>query len=193
MAPRPHRAWLLSVSATAPRARRRMSIPKALSVFRLARPRTYASRCERRYLLTPRRHERCPVQPASDARTGVALQLRPAREPAGYRSDVISLAGRRNLDDPNVGTIMLHSMVHFEGLTTSATSALAPKEARKAFEKGLDAKKKTPVRRSAGRFLESGRTLSALCLRMVLRTGLGVRKTRTHFRRPCCLREMHRG
>ena len=56
---------------------------------------------------------------------------------AGYRSDVISLAGRRNLDDPNVGTIMLHSMAHFEGLTTSATSALAPKEARKADRKSV--------------------------------------------------------
>jgi tetratricopeptide (TPR) repeat protein len=64
---------------------------------------------------------------------------------AGYRSDTISLAGRRNMDDPNIGTIMLHSMAHFEGLTTSATSALAPKEARRAFEKGLEAKRKTKI------------------------------------------------
>jgi tetratricopeptide (TPR) repeat protein len=63
---------------------------------------------------------------------------------AGYRSDLISLAGR-HVDEPNVGTIMLHSLAHFEGLTTSATSALAPREARKAFEKGLEAKKKSKI------------------------------------------------
>ena len=61
---------------------------------------------------------------------------------AGYRSELVSLAGRRNLDDPNIGTLTLHPMVKIEGLTTSATSALAPKEARKAYEKGIDAAKK---------------------------------------------------
>lgn len=61
----------------------------------------------------------------------------------GYRSDVVSLAGRRSLDDPNVGTIILHRLANVEGLTTSATSALAPKDAKKAFEKGLDAVKKS--------------------------------------------------
>jgi tetratricopeptide (TPR) repeat protein len=63
----------------------------------------------------------------------------------GYRSDVVSLAGRRSLDDGNVGTIFLHRLANVEGLTTSATSALAPKDARKAFEKGLDAVKKSKV------------------------------------------------
>ena len=64
---------------------------------------------------------------------------------AGYRSDVISLSGRRNLDDPNVGTIMLHSFAKYDGLTTSATSALAPREAHKAFDKGVDAAKKAKL------------------------------------------------
>lgn len=63
----------------------------------------------------------------------------------GYRSDVISLANRRTLDDPNVGTIYLHRLANVEGLTTSATSALAPKEAKKAFEKGIEAAKKSKV------------------------------------------------
>jgi len=60
----------------------------------------------------------------------------------GYRSELISLAGRRSLDDPNVGTFTLHPMSKVEGLTTSATSALAPKDAQKAYAKGVEAAKK---------------------------------------------------
>jgi tetratricopeptide (TPR) repeat protein len=63
----------------------------------------------------------------------------------GYRSDLISMSTRRNLDDPNVGTIFLHRLANVEGLTTSATAALAPKDAKKAFEKGLEAAKKGKV------------------------------------------------
>ncbi|HML17067.1 MAG TPA: tetratricopeptide repeat protein [Bryobacteraceae bacterium] len=63
----------------------------------------------------------------------------------GFRSDSISLATRRYLDNPDVGTIVLHRMANVEGLTVSATSALAPKDARKAYEKGLeDARKSKP-------------------------------------------------
>jgi tetratricopeptide (TPR) repeat protein len=60
----------------------------------------------------------------------------------GYRSDVISLSTRRNLDDPNLGTIFLHRLANVEGLTTSVTAALAPKDAKRAFEKGLEAARK---------------------------------------------------
>jgi len=63
----------------------------------------------------------------------------------GYRSDVISLATRRSMDNPDLGTIILHRIANVEGLTTSATSALAPKEARRNYEKGLqDASKGKP-------------------------------------------------
>lgn len=63
----------------------------------------------------------------------------------GYRSDVIELASRRSLDDPNVGTIVLHRLVNVKGTTISLTSALAPKNAQKNYEKGvqLAAKGKT--------------------------------------------------
>lgn len=54
---------------------------------------------------------------------------------AGYRSDVVSLAGRRTLDNPNVGTIILHRRANVEGFTSSGTSLMAPKEARKSYEK----------------------------------------------------------
>jgi tetratricopeptide (TPR) repeat protein len=63
---------------------------------------------------------------------------------SGYRSDVVSLTTRRN-DEPNVGTILLHPYSKIEGLTVSATSALAPKEARKAFDQGLAAAKKAKL------------------------------------------------
>jgi tetratricopeptide (TPR) repeat protein len=74
---------------------------------------------------------------------------------AGYRSDTISLAGRRNLDDPNIGTIMLHSFAKYEGLTTSATSALAPRDAHKAFDKGLEMIKKLKVEEAQENFLKA--------------------------------------
>jgi tetratricopeptide (TPR) repeat protein len=61
---------------------------------------------------------------------------------AGYRSQVINLANRRALDDPNVGTILLHRVGTTEGNTVSAVSLAAPKDARKAYERGLDALKK---------------------------------------------------
>jgi tetratricopeptide (TPR) repeat protein len=74
---------------------------------------------------------------------------------AGYRSDVISLAGRRNMDDPNVGTLTLHSLASYEGLTTSATSALAPRDARKAYESGLQAIKKSKTDEAQADFLKA--------------------------------------
>jgi tetratricopeptide (TPR) repeat protein len=61
----------------------------------------------------------------------------------GYRSQTISLANRRSLDDPNIGTILLHKEGAGEtGTTVSAKSLAAPKESRKAFERGMQALKK---------------------------------------------------
>lgn len=60
----------------------------------------------------------------------------------GFRSQAIILAGRRIMDDPDVGTILLHREAPGEGSTISVTTLQAPKEARKAFEKGLEYIKK---------------------------------------------------
>lgn len=60
----------------------------------------------------------------------------------GYRSDVLNLAGRRIMDNPDVGTIILHRLGNVEGFTYSLTTANAPKDARKAYEKGADRLKK---------------------------------------------------
>lgn len=60
----------------------------------------------------------------------------------GYRSDVVSLAGRRLMDNPDVGTIVLRRLGHVEGTTISATTLAAPKDAKKAYEKGKEEARK---------------------------------------------------
>jgi tetratricopeptide (TPR) repeat protein len=57
----------------------------------------------------------------------------------GYRSESVSLANIHYMDNPDLGTIILHPIAKVDGLTVSATTALAPKDARKAYEKGLEA------------------------------------------------------
>lgn len=56
----------------------------------------------------------------------------------GYRSEAVPLSGRRVMDNPDIGTIILRRLGNVEGLTVSVTSAAAPKDAKKAFEKGRD-------------------------------------------------------
>jgi hypothetical protein len=63
----------------------------------------------------------------------------------GYRSTVVTLSGRRSLDNPDVGTIVLRRLTDVTGFTTSATSLMAPKDAKKAFEKALNAMKKNKL------------------------------------------------
>ena len=60
----------------------------------------------------------------------------------GFRSTSIQLGGRKFLDHPDVGNIFLKRLAHVEGLTITATSALAPKDARKAYEKGKEEARK---------------------------------------------------
>ena len=61
----------------------------------------------------------------------------------GYRSDTVSLAGRRMLDSPDIGVILLYPIAGIQGLTASATSGQAPKDARKSYQRGQDAVKKS--------------------------------------------------
>ena len=58
----------------------------------------------------------------------------------GYISSTIPLDRHYSLDSPDVGTIYLHRMGEAgegEGYTVSITTKLAPKDARKEYEKGL--------------------------------------------------------
>lgn len=63
----------------------------------------------------------------------------------GFRSDIVNLAGRRFLDNPDVGTMILHRLGNVEGLTISATSMAAPKDAKKALDKGRESLKKNKL------------------------------------------------
>lgn len=60
----------------------------------------------------------------------------------GYLSESVNLAGRRLLDNPDVGTILMRRLGKIDAQTTSFTSLSAPKDAKKAFEKGRDQNKK---------------------------------------------------
>jgi Flp pilus assembly protein TadD len=64
----------------------------------------------------------------------------------GFRSDSINLGSRRSFDNPDLGTIVLHRLANVEGATISAISLQAPKDAKKAFDKGREflKKKKDP-------------------------------------------------
>src|ERR1700676_5043736 len=72
-----------------------------------------------------------PAHPNSPLNSGCDLRA----SLAGFRSDVMHLDARHGLDNPEAGTIVLHRLDNVEGLTISATSAFAPKDAKKAFEK----------------------------------------------------------
>ncbi|HSR08863.1 MAG TPA: carboxypeptidase-like regulatory domain-containing protein [Bryobacteraceae bacterium] len=54
----------------------------------------------------------------------------------GFQSDMVSLSNIHYMDNPDIGTIILHRLGKVDGLTISVVSALAPKDARKAYEKG---------------------------------------------------------
>jgi TolA-binding protein len=60
----------------------------------------------------------------------------------GYTSNVVPLTAHRRFDSPDIGTIVLHRLASVEGQTISATSAMAPEAARKAYEKAMEAAKK---------------------------------------------------
>jgi tetratricopeptide (TPR) repeat protein len=60
----------------------------------------------------------------------------------GYRSEVVTLSGRRFMDNPDVGTIVIRRLAGVEGSTISMTTLQAPKDAKKAFDKGKDQIKK---------------------------------------------------
>jgi tetratricopeptide (TPR) repeat protein len=55
----------------------------------------------------------------------------------GYRSDSVNLINRNSMDNADIGMIVLHRLGNVEGSSISATSLMAPKDAKKAYEKGL--------------------------------------------------------
>jgi hypothetical protein len=92
---------------------------------------------------------------------------------AGFQSDSIMLTFRGALDDPEIGMIRLRRLANVEGFTFSATSAAAPKNAKSAYEKGIENAKKTEVARCRERIAEGCSGLSEVCP--------GVVRTRTRL------------
>jgi tetratricopeptide (TPR) repeat protein len=76
-----------------------------------------------------------------DPRTLTGCQLR--ANLAGFISDSINIGFRQPLDDPEVGVIHIRRLDNVEGYTFSITTALAPKDAQRAYGKGLEDIKKT--------------------------------------------------
>ncbi len=54
----------------------------------------------------------------------------------GYTSNPVNLTRRNIFDNPDIGVIILRPISEPQGDTVSATTALAPKAARKSYEKG---------------------------------------------------------
>ncbi len=71
---------------------------------------------------------------------------------AGYRSQSLSLVNHRAMDNPDLGVILLHRIGESEGTTVSARTLAAPKNARKAYEKGFDALKKKKTEQAEQEF-----------------------------------------
>jgi tetratricopeptide (TPR) repeat protein len=62
---------------------------------------------------------------------------------SGFTSEVVQLGSRLNtFESTDIGRVVLHRMNGAEGATISATSALAPSGAQKAFEKGRERERK---------------------------------------------------
>jgi tetratricopeptide (TPR) repeat protein len=61
---------------------------------------------------------------------------------AGYVSQGIELTERQLLDDPDIGTLILHPNTKVEGYTYSMTTAEAPADAQKAYQKGFQSARK---------------------------------------------------
>jgi tetratricopeptide (TPR) repeat protein len=70
----------------------------------------------------------------------------------GFRSSSIDLTQRASIDNPEIGAILLHRVGEQEGRTVSITSLQAPKSARRAFDKGMDATRKHRLDEAAAQF-----------------------------------------
>ena len=56
---------------------------------------------------------------------------------AGFRSGRVDLSNHRAADNPDIGIIVLHRIAGVEGTSVSFTALNAPKDAQKAWEKGV--------------------------------------------------------
>jgi tetratricopeptide (TPR) repeat protein len=74
---------------------------------------------------------------ASDPYSSRIMNCQLRANAAGFTSDAVNLVNRRTGDDPDIGLIVLRRIPGIEGTSVSVTSMMAPKDARKAYEQGL--------------------------------------------------------
>jgi tetratricopeptide (TPR) repeat protein len=70
----------------------------------------------------------------------------------GFRSDEVQMVNRTSGDNPDVGIIVLHRIGPPPGAAVSATSLMAPKDAKKAYENGMKALEKNKTVDAAKEF-----------------------------------------
>jgi tetratricopeptide (TPR) repeat protein len=73
----------------------------------------------------------------------------------GFTSQTVELSAVDMTESMNVGTIVLHRLAHVEGFTISATTAMAPPKAKKAFEKGRNEEQKKRWEAAEKKFQEA--------------------------------------
>jgi tetratricopeptide (TPR) repeat protein len=73
----------------------------------------------------------------------------------GFTSQTVELSAGDMTESMNVGTIVMHRLAHVEGFTISATTAMAPSKAKKAFEKGRGEEQKKKWEAAEKKFQEA--------------------------------------
>ncbi|MGO9009029.1 MAG: tetratricopeptide repeat protein [Bryobacteraceae bacterium] len=74
---------------------------------------------------------------------------------AGYRSELVDISVKSRSDTGRLGIITLHPLSRASELTVSATTLAAPANARKAYDKGLDALAKQKLQAAADAFTKA--------------------------------------
>jgi len=77
---------------------------------------------------------------------------------SGYRSETVSMAIKSTMDDARVGTIILHPLSRASSLVVSATTLRAPANARKAYDRGLEAMRAEKWNAAAAEFGKAVKT-----------------------------------
>lgn len=100
--------------------------------------------------------------PGIPGRQQTALQLRRDLQECelvavlpGFTSQMVELASVDPTQSTDIGTIVLHRLAHVEGLTLSATTAMAPHKAKKAYDKGRDLEQKKKWAEAEKKFQEA--------------------------------------
>jgi tetratricopeptide (TPR) repeat protein len=94
---------------------------------------------------------RTPVGPSANSLLGCDLHV----ALAGFRAEDLPLSQHRSMDNPDVGTLILHRIEGVQGTAVSFNSLNAPKGAQKEYKKGTEAMMKRDWRKSQEHFAKA--------------------------------------